>query len=64
MYKQAQEFNLLHFITCVIPSNNQAVGVPQAYPTNSSNYCTHDAYHYFGLCAWFHHQTSAKAFEG
>ena len=36
MYKQAQEFNLLHFITCVIPSNNQAVEVPQAYPTHSS----------------------------
>lgn len=36
MYKQAQEFNLLHFIICVIPSNNQAVGVSQAYPTHSS----------------------------
>ena len=44
MYKQAQEFNLLHFITCVIPTNNQAVEVPQAYPTHSSNNCTHDAY--------------------
>ena len=39
-----KEFNLLHFITCVIPSNNQAVEVPQAYPTHSSNNCTHDAY--------------------
>ena len=25
--------NLFHSITCVIPPNNQLVGVPQAYPT-------------------------------